>query len=285
MTSRIPARLSGHEFRDPGDVAALRQSLSEPYRPHWHDFHEIALVTGGHGTHRVDDRSATLAPGDVLAVSPSSLHAVAPAPGSCLELVDVTFDAHTLPAEVAPLLASLTAYGDPVVARPGGSADGLFHALVQESTPGLPYRQIAARALVAQLVVTLVRDRGGTNPGPTPLWLTSVLDHIERHYARPLPTSELAAVAHLSPPYLRERFRLETGRTLTAHVQHVRLRTARALLATTGLSVSQVRRASGFGDASHFARAFRAAAGCSPTAYRQRAARQRRDRTQGTSPR
>ncbi|MFJ8862392.1 AraC family transcriptional regulator [Streptomyces sp. NPDC102451] len=266
MTSTIPTRLSGHGFRKPGEVVALRQELVQAYRPHWHDFHEMAVVTAGSGIHQVDGRTLPLARGDVLVVSPSSLHAVAPTPGECLELIDVTFDAQTMPQDVETMLSALTS-GDPAVGRMPDPA--LFEALADETTGSRPHRQVMARALVAQVVVSLTRERGVHGSGqPAPPWLAQVLDHIERGHAQPLSVDELAAVAHLSPAYLRERFRAETGRTLTGHIQQVRLRTARALLATTDLDISQVRRASGFGDASHFARAFRAAAGCSPTDYR-----------------
>ncbi|MFJ7625182.1 helix-turn-helix domain-containing protein [Streptomyces sp. NPDC097595] len=266
MTSTILTRLSGHGFRRPGEVVALRQELVRPYRPHWHDFHEMALVTSGSGIHHVDGRTLPLTRGDVLVVSPSSLHAVAPAPGHRLELIDVTFDAQTMPRDVEKMLSTLTS-GDPVVGQVPDPA--LFEALADETTGSRPHRQIMARALVSQVVVSLARDR--TVPGgqrPVPPWLTQVLDHIERRHAEPLSVDELAAVAHLSPPYLRERFRAETGRTLTGHIQQVRLRTARVLLATTDLDISRIRRASGFGDPSHFARAFRAATGSSPTDYR-----------------
>ncbi|MFC8230240.1 AraC family transcriptional regulator [Streptomyces sp. NPDC057287] len=266
MTSTFPARLSGHGFRKPGEVVALRQELVRAYRPHWHDFHEMAVVTAGSGIHHVDGRTLPLARGDVLVVSPSSLHAVAPAPGDRLRLIDVTFDARTMPQDIEKILSVLTS-GDPAVGHVPDPA--LFEALADETAGSRPHRQLMARALVAQAVVSLARDRGTRDGGqPAPPWLAEVLDHIERRHAQPLSADELAAVAHLSPAYLRERFRAETGRTLTGHIQHVRLRTARVLLATTELGIGQVRRASGFGDASHFARAFRAAVGCSPTEYR-----------------
>ncbi|MFD8688237.1 helix-turn-helix transcriptional regulator [Streptomyces sp. NPDC059651] len=164
------------------------------------------------------------------------------------------------------MLSDLTS-GDPAVGQVPDPA--LFEAIADETTGNRPHRQVMARAMVAQVVVSLTRDRTVRGSGkPVPPWLVQVLDHIEHRHTQPLSVAELAAVPHLSPAYLRERFRAETGHTLTGHIQHVRLRTARVLLATTDLDISQVRRASGFGGPSHFARTFRTAAGCSPTEYR-----------------
>lgn len=267
VTAHVPPRLSGHEFRRPGDVVTLRQTLTRPYRPHWHEFHEVVLVVAGQGNHRIDGVSYPIAEGDVLVVPPSSLHAVAPDRGARLDLIDVTLDVHGLPPDVPSLLASLATVTHP--ARAGDPLVRLFDDLARESESCRPHRQLVSRALVTQLVVAL--ERGRTTPPsgrPTPAWLPRLLDHIERHYAQPVSTADLAAVAHLSTAHLRRCFRQETGSTLTEHLKHVRLRAARALLATTDMPMSQIRRASGFGDASHFARAFRRAVGCSPTAYR-----------------
>ncbi|MEU2250381.1 AraC family ligand binding domain-containing protein [Streptomyces sp. NPDC019224] len=160
MTSTILTRLSGHGFRRPGEVVALRQELVRPHRPHWHDFHEMALVTAGSGIHHVDGRTLPLTRGDVLVISPSPLHAVAPAPGQRLELIDVTFDAQTMPREVEKMLSTLTS-GGPVVAQVPDPA--LFDALADETTGSRPHRQIMARALVSQAVVSLARDRSGAS--------------------------------------------------------------------------------------------------------------------------
>lgn len=269
MTTRPPVRLSGQEFRAPGDVVALRQTLISAFRPHWHDFYEIVLTRSGRGHHTVDGRRVPTGPGHVLAVSPSTLHAVTPLAGECLELINVTFDAQALPAEAANLLAGLTARSAPTKIGSHGRLSALFDSALQESRPGLPLRRVAGPAVVTQIVVELARLQGTVGEGtPGADWLPRILDHMERHYARQLHTTELAALAHLSPAYFRIRFRTQTGRTVTQHLQHVRIRAVCGLLASTDLPVARIRRATGFHDPSHFARAFRQLVGCSPTAYR-----------------
>lgn len=274
---RPPARLSGHAFRTPGQVVAVTQTLNRPFRLHWHDFYELVLVTGGRGFHCLDGRDAAVQAGDVLLVTPSGLHTISPRPREPLDLVDVTFDAQALVPDTARLLRDL-ASEVPVLARGRHDLDGLFTALARESGVGLAHREVMAQALLTQVLVSLVRGtslhpRLDSSERPSgPDWLPRVLEYMGRHHARRLEPVELAALAHLSPAQFRTRFKQETGQTVTEHVVEVRLRAARALLAATDLPVAQVRRAAGFGNPSHFARAFRTATGCSPSEYRRTAA-------------
>jgi len=82
----------------------------------------------------------------------------------------------------------------------------------------------------------------------------------------------LAAVARrfgLSPYYLSRAFRRETGFTFTEYVSAVRLKEAQRLLRETDARVVDVAAAVGYRNLSHFGRAFRRFAGCSPLQYRK----------------
>ena len=56
--------------------------------------------------------------------------------------------------------------------------------------------------------------------------------------------------------------------TRAGHLQQRRLAFAHSLLASTGLGVTEVCHASGFGSLSHFGRVFRSRYGVAPTALR-----------------
>jgi AraC-like DNA-binding protein len=92
--------------------------------------------------------------------------------------------------------------------------------------------------------------------------------HVDRHFREPLTLAGVAAQAHLSPNYFSERFRAVTGTSFQSYLQQRRLAFAHSLLAATGLGVTEVCYASGFGSLSHFGRAFRSRYGVAPTALR-----------------
>jgi AraC-like DNA-binding protein len=123
--------------------------------------------------------------------------------------------------------------------------------------------------LVACLVVELARRcRLSTTPpvrGQRGDDLRRAVRYVDRHFREPITLADAAAQAHLSPNWFSERFRDHTGTSFQSYLQERRLRFARSLLAATGLSVTEVCHAAGFGDLSHFGRAYRRRYGAAPS--------------------
>jgi AraC-like DNA-binding protein len=81
-------------------------------------------------------------------------------------------------------------------------------------------------------------------------------NYIEENYQRRLSLSAIARPLNVSPNYLSRIFRRETGRTLTAHIHHVRLEHARLLLAAGGRSISEIAYMVGYQNYRDFYRNF-----------------------------
>jgi AraC family transcriptional regulator len=92
---------------------------------------------------------------------------------------------------------------------------------------------------------------------------------MQAHMERDLPLEEIASSAHLSPFHFARLFKKLTGATPHAYLASLRAARARALLAETDLSITEVGARVGYMSSSHFARAFRQATGISPRAYRK----------------
>lgn len=86
--------------------------------------------------------------------------------------------------------------------------------------------------------------------------------------ARSPSLEELAGAAAFSPFHFHRIYRELTGETPTETLARLRLSQAAVLLVRDGLPVAQVARRSGYGSAAAFTRAFRAAYGIPPAAYR-----------------
>jgi AraC family transcriptional regulator, transcriptional activator FtrA len=91
------------------------------------------------------------------------------------------------------------------------------------------------------------------------------LEHLDEELT--LPT--LAAKAHLSTRTLSRRFEAETGHGALQWVTERRVERARSLLEVTGLSVTEIAFATGFGSLASFRRQFTRLSGTTPSAYRQ----------------
>lgn len=94
--------------------------------------------------------------------------------------------------------------------------------------------------------------------------LSNVIEAMEENVENPLPRARLAALAGVSIRQLERLFEKHMQTTLDRHYQLIRLQHAQRLLRQTRLSVSEIAIASGFKNASHFSRAYKARYGHGP---------------------
>ena len=78
----------------------------------------------------------------------------------------------------------------------------------------------------------------------------------------------IAEHVHLSPSYVSRVFHRETGETVTAYLNRVRVSEAKRLLRITNMRVSEVCYEVGYQSLSHFTRMFKRVTGLSPRAFR-----------------
>ena len=125
---------------------------------------------------------------------------------------------------------------------------------------------------LAERAVTLA---AGVSPGRTRLPLNAearvsrAVRAIDRHSHAALPLGQLARQAGLSPYHFLRTFKSVTGVTPHQYVLRARLRDAAWRLAGGTDKVLDVALDTGFGDVSHFNRAFRAEFGASPRVFRR----------------
>jgi AraC-like DNA-binding protein len=123
---------------------------------------------------------------------------------------------------------------------------------------------VAAGALVHELLVTA--KRAATLTGVTED--DRLVAGLRAEAMRELSVAERAARLGVSPRRLRLAVRRAEACTPTELVHRMRVNRAKALLAGTDLSVTEVARTVGFGDPAYFSRHFRASVGLPPRAFR-----------------
>ena len=97
-----------------------------------------------------------------------------------------------------------------------------------------------------------------------------VLDFIERHLDEPLSVDRLSRVAHFSKFHFHHQFSHYVGISPSRYVQLARLRRASYQLAFNALEpITDIALQAGFEHSESFSRAFRAAFGQSPKAFRK----------------
>ncbi len=243
---------------------ADRMPAGTVIKPHRHSYYEAILILAGTG-HDAAALGRPLESGTLQLHGPGDLHAWS-APRSALLRLGWCF-------EVQPAVPARLPGAWPV----NPEIDRDLQALLAEAASALPGRRerLAAR-LVLLLAPALARLDLPERPGPavspaTAPRASGIASFVERfladNLAEPLTLEDVAAQLNLSVPTLTRRFRQETGESVMARLQGLRLRHAADLLRAGAASVKEVGAAVGIPAPSYFCRCFRRAFGQSPRRF------------------
>lgn len=276
----LPREIFASLAAAPGQVLVMRHEFT--WVPiHWHDYYEFVYVLDGSGTHHCNGTDELLSPGHAMLLGPTDFHGYSCRSGQALRCYNLAVDPQFLEQQLEDQ-GSVDVAGDGSGSAwtvPDLSAAApLLDQVWEESTSAAPgaTRMIEA-LLTAVMIIFLRRVRGESPEAPadSDADLRRALFFVEQHFREPLTLSRVAEQAHLSPNHFSERFHAFTGSTFQTYLQQRRLRFARSLLRSSDLRVTEAARAAGFGDASHFARAYRQQFGAPPSADRQSPGRHR----------
>ena len=82
-------------------------------------------------------------------------------------------------------------------------------------------------------------------------------------------TADLAALVGYTDYYLTEKFKKETGLSITNYVKFAKIERAKVLLAAGDDSIQSVAEALAFNTPNYFIQSFRDVVGCTPAQYRR----------------
>ncbi len=124
-------------------------------------------------------------------------------------------------------------------------------------------REIFYRVLTGPLgprLRTLAQQDGATRR------VSRAIDELNRRFNEPLSIDELAAVAHMSPSTLHQRFKQLTSLSPMQYQKQLRLQHARRLMLADGLDAARAAHQVGYESASQFSREYRRLFGTPPRA-------------------
>jgi len=96
---------------------------------------------------------------------------------------------------------------------------------------------------------------------------------LEEQYRESITPNEAARTMHMSPSNFRRAFRLVTGQSFVAYLNHFRVAKAQELLTGTEMPIAEVGLETGFCDQSYFGMIFRRLTQTTPRQYRERSRR------------
>ena len=93
--------------------------------------------------------------------------------------------------------------------------------------------------------------------------------YIRDHIYEALKTGEIADALYVSRSYLSQRFREETGLTLTAYIRRQKVAEAKRLILRTDMSLVRIAGQLAFSSQSYFTKVFREETGMTPKEFRE----------------
>lgn len=97
----------------------------------------------------------------------------------------------------------------------------------------------------------------------------SAVEYIERHFSEDITLEQLAELIGVSPQHFCRLFRAQTGMRPMEYLARRRVSEAKRLLGSTGKSVAEIARLTGYRDPTYFGAVFRRFEGTAPTEYRR----------------
>jgi AraC-like DNA-binding protein len=98
--------------------------------------------------------------------------------------------------------------------------------------------------------------------------VNKAIQYIEKNFTENLTTESLSHMVHLSEGYFCHLFKEVTGRSSKDYILGLRIKKAEKLLASSGMSVTEVCYTCGFSDPNYFSRIFKQRTGKQPSEYR-----------------
>jgi AraC-like DNA-binding protein len=262
-------------------------------KAHRHDYFQIHVQLAGHTCHYIGESTRRIAPGTICFIAPFKPHFIPTVPNSRYYILNASaeyflpalreavLELDQTPLERAPELAPFRFQeGLDFVLSDADleAAHRLCQAMAIEESVRSAASPILLRAYLLQLIGVVWRayesplrelstDAAQTSIRRRPL--ASLSRFLREHLHQAVGLQETAQAVHLSPGYLSQLIKKETGQSFVQFLTARRIAQARSLLLHSDLSIKEVAARCGFDDIGYFGRRFRKIEGCSPSEFRE----------------
>lgn len=255
---------------------------------HWHEEMEFTKVFRGKLCYDIDQAHYNLTEGDILLISPDTLHSAHQQEEEKAETASIVF--HLRMAGLETEDACTKRFVRPIrsgelrispVISPADllypQINACFEAMWACQDPQLPCRELQFKEGVFRLLRLVWQLSAGKALEPPRRTLRMYEDklklalaYIQEHYAEPITIKQLAELCGFSQVHFMNIFKTAIGSTCIEYLVQYRLAKAALALQETDHSVTRIALDVGFQNTSYFNRAFKSQYAVTPTAYRRK---------------
>lgn len=134
------------------------------------------------------------------------------------------------------------------------------------------YRFVHIQTIAEETFAMLAKECGQETTRISPV-IRSIQAFIEQNYAEAITLNDVATYLHLNYSYLSSYISQNSCMHFSEHLNEVRVRHAKQLLAETDQSISSISEGIGYADQSYFGKVFKKLTGVTPLQYRNKAGR------------
>ncbi|MDD9266299.1 helix-turn-helix domain-containing protein [Paenibacillus sp. GCM10023248] len=272
----------GNEDEGPFYIQHIHRSGSFERTQHMHDMYELYYLYEGERMYFIRDRSYLILPGDLVLINRRELHATSDSERLGHARVVMNFSESYLESakEDAPFLLDAFTGATPVLRLDLPTrrfVEDILGQMIHEAKETQLGQSFALRHYLIELLLftaRFVHMHPVTSPehvSPLHRKISTIVRHINTHFAEPVRLEELAERFEISPAYLSRMFKEITGFSLVEYVNLVRVQEAQRLLTQTRMKVILIAEQVGFGSLVQFGRVFRHITKTTPLRYRQSA--------------
>lgn len=247
---------------------------------HWHKHYELAYVISGSVSVIVGHRRHLVKEGEILFIGAYETHRIEKHKKAMLLLIQ--FKPHIVDPVFRPFfdIKYLIPMMNPSkVVRLSSKEQEFLKWMFDDIQFNFdhisPASKMAIRGSIIRLIGFMINDRRLIIPNITDHQsvqvgkILTVLNHLEDHYMEPIDEQTAASLAGYNYAYFSDLFKKIMGHTFSEHLNLIRLRAARTLLADSQKGIAMISEEIGYQNLSYFNRMFKKHLLMTPREYRQ----------------
>lgn len=258
-----------------------RKNSTESVKIHTHDFPSLVYVLSGSATYKVNGKEYKASGGDLVAINPGVPHGKIMEAGEEVNEFHIGFNNIQLEGLQKDFIISEDL--PPVISLKKNNQD-FFQCcgdILVEQKKDEPGGQLMLKAHVMRLIVLMLREiyMGSSEEEESPInfdsyektkIVTAIASFINNNYGQDISLDKISRNMYLSPVYISKIFKEEIGESPINYLIKVRLSKAAELLEQGSITIKNVARQVGYGDAYYFSKLFKKYYGVPPSKYRRK---------------